>query len=109
THLGPLLGLEINSSFRLKTAGLEVSSPTVRSLAQLIDILITVDPNNWFVIKNAVEIEAKARQVNPAEKIWQQGGWKKAIKKAAAVRADKGIAEPKPVSSTVQKLHRRKK
>ncbi|MBF6615607.1 MAG: hypothetical protein ITG07_02665 [Candidimonas sp.] len=109
THLGPLLGLEINSSFRLKTAGLEVSSPTVRSLAQLIDILITVDPQNWFVIKNAVEIEAKARQVAPAEKIWQQGGWKKAIKKAAAARSEKGVPEPKPVSSTVQKLHRRKK
>lgn len=109
THLGPLLGLEINSSFRLKTAGLEVASPTVRSLAQLIDILITVDPGNWFVIKNAVEIEAKARQVSPAEKIWQQGGWKKAFKKAEAAEAENGEGASKPVVSTVQKLHRRKK
>ncbi|MBA1280218.1 hypothetical protein [Stutzerimonas stutzeri] len=109
THLGPLLGMEINSSHRLKTDGLEVSSPTVRSLAQLIDTLITIDPENWFVIKNAVEIEAKARKVVPADKIWKLGGWKKAIKKDAATRVKKEAGATKSASSTAQPLHRRKK
>lgn len=109
TYLGPLLGLEINSSFRLKSTGLEVSSPTVRSMAQLIDTLITEDPDNWFVIKNAVEIEAKARQVFPPEKIWQQGGWKKSANKDAVSKAEKSEGAAQPATSTAQPLHRRPK
>lgn len=109
THLGPLLGLEINSSFRLKKEGLDGSSPTVRSLAQLIYILITADPSNWFAIKSAVETEAKARKITPADKVWQQGGWKKGIKKVSALKAAKGEPIPESISSTTQTLHRRKK
>jgi len=109
THLGPLLGLEINSSFRLKTAGLEGSSPTVRSLAHLIELLITEDPNNWWLIKNSVEIEAKARKLVPAEKVWQQGGWKKAGNKEPKAKINTAQTESKPVTSTTQPLYRREK
>lgn len=107
THLGPLLGLEINSSFRLKSAGLEGSSPTVRSLAYLIELLIGEDPANWFAIKNAVEIEARARKLVPADKVWQQGGWKKYMPQKEKPVAKKN--NKKAVSSTAQTLHRRAK
>ncbi|MDH0960926.1 hypothetical protein EGJ86_22155 [Pseudomonas sp. o96-267] len=110
TNFGPLLGLEINSSFRLKTAGLEGSAPTVRSLAYLIKLLIDDDPNNWWIIKDAVEIEAKARKIVPAESVWQHGGWKKHIPKPAPLTSSKAVAAGGvKSSSTAKPLHRRQK
>lgn len=108
-NLGPLLGLEINSSFRFKSTGLEGASPTVRSLAYLIQLLISEDPDNWWAIKNAVEIEAKARQLIPAEKVWHQGGWKKFMPSEPTPATSASKKEAKTASSTVQTLHRRDK
>lgn len=75
THLGPLLGLERNSSTRIKRDGLDNSKPMVQSLAQLIDLLITDNPQNWFLIKAVVEIEAEARSITPASSVWRDAGW----------------------------------
>jgi hypothetical protein len=77
-HLGPLLGLETNSSFRLANNSSK-SSQTVKNLLYVIDKLISKDERNWFVIKDAVEIEAKARNIDPPEKVWGSGGWSRSM------------------------------
>lgn len=117
THLGPLLGLERNSSTRIKKAGIKASNPMVQSLAQVISLAMADDPNNWFIIKEFVELEAKARGITPASRVWREGGWGGKSKNTDASDAtdaagsgsangEKGEAKS---SSTAKPLVRRRK
>ena len=119
THLGPMLGLERNSSTRIRKEGMHESSPMVQQLAQLISLVIQDDPNNWFIIKEAVEIEARARDISPVSRVWKEGGWSGKRKRASEVKASnaakgKAAAEataetpPAKPASTVKPLVRRK-
>lgn len=73
--IGILLGLEKNSSFRLRRESINRGSQTTKVLSYLIYKMITDNPNNWFLIKEAVETESAARKITPAESIWTEGGW----------------------------------
>ena len=75
--IGPLLGLETNSSYRLTKKGFSKSAQTTRVLAWLINDLLDEDPENWWIIKDTVETEAKARQIYPPSDVWKNGGWSK--------------------------------
>ncbi|MDU4254452.1 hypothetical protein [Pseudomonas sp.] len=119
THLGPMLGLERNSSTRIKKEGLQASSPMVQQLAQLISLAIWADPQNWFVIKEAVELEAKARDITPTARVWREGGWSGKRKRASELKADstpkakaagESDADKQPAKpiSTIKPLVRRK-
>ncbi|MBC7198361.1 MAG: hypothetical protein H5U32_03830 [Pseudomonas balearica] len=118
THLGPLLGLERNSSTRIKKAGIHASNPMVQSLAQVISLAMADDPNNWFIIKEFVELEAKARGITPASKVWREGGWGGKSKPSDSDDSSSskklgnpgkgGKAEPK-TSTTAKPLVRRKR
>ena len=107
THLGPLLGMEKNSSSRIKNAGLDSSNPSVQSLASLINMIINENPNNWFLIKEAVELEARARGIVPAERVWREGGW--SMKKPPQITQPVGNDSDPKVSKTAKPLVRRSK
>lgn len=92
SHFGPLLGLATNSSFRLHK-GTERSSQVVRRLMFLIDQLITANPKNWEIIKNAVEIEATASSIIPSSKVWSDGGWAKSRR---ASKPNEGVTSRRP-------------
>lgn len=108
THLGPLLGLEKNSSSRVKKAGLHASNPMVQSLAQLISLVINDDPENWFLIKEAVELEARARDIIPASRVWREGGWSASAKAQDSKTSKTSHSETK-ASKTAKPLVRREK
>lgn len=114
THLGPLLGLERNSSTRIKKAGIQASNPMVQSLAQVISLAMADDPSNWFIIKEFVELEAKARGITPASKVWREGGWggKTKLSDNEDVQSSKRPGESTKVepktSTTAKPLVRRK-
>lgn len=79
--IGMLLGLERNSSFRLRREGVEQGSQTTKVLSTLINLIITENRKNWFLIKEIIETEAKSRQIIPPEKAWTDGGWNKNVTK----------------------------
>lgn len=77
--IGILLGLEKNSSFRLRREGIDHGAQTTKVLSDLIYKIITDDPKNWFLIREVIETESAARQINPAEKVWTDGGWNRSL------------------------------
>lgn len=79
SSIGMLLGLEKNSSFRLRRDGLESGSQTTKVLSHLINQIITNEPLDWYLIKEIVETESAAREISPPESIWTEGGWDKNI------------------------------
>ncbi len=79
SSIGMMLGLEKNSSFRLRRDGLGNSSQTTKMLSYLINKMITDDRLNWFLIKEIIELESAAREISPPESIWTEGGWDKKI------------------------------
>lgn len=77
--VGILLGLEKNSSFRLRREGIEHGSQTTKALCSLIYRVISDNPNNWYLIREVIDVESTARKIVPAEDIWTEGGWNKNI------------------------------
>lgn len=75
THLGVALGLEPESYHRIRRSGIENSSQTTKVLCYLIFRAIKMDRKNWFIIKKIVETEAQARNIVPADEVWDGGGW----------------------------------
>lgn len=73
-HLGPLLGLEPNSSRRLRK-NFNHASQSVKVLAHFIWQAIHDNPSNWWIIKACIETEAMARGIEPGYKVWTDGGW----------------------------------
>lgn len=80
SSIGILLGLEKNSSFRLRREGIEHGSQTTKILSTLIYKIIKDDPKNWFLIKEIIEVESEARNIFPADSIWTDGGWNRNIR-----------------------------
>ncbi len=89
-YLGPLLGLETNSSFRLVKDS-RSASQTVQYLIFLIDKLLDESPDNWEIIKQAVEVEAESRSIIPASSVWPNGGWSR------ATRSESNSPDKKPI------------
>lgn len=77
--IGILLGLEKNSSFRLRREGIEHGSQTTKILSNLIYNIIEDRPENWFLIREIVEVESAARKISPAQSVWTEGGWNRHI------------------------------
>jgi hypothetical protein len=75
-QIGPLLGLDKNSTYRIKKDGIANSKESTKILASLIYRLLEESPEAWPIIKEAVDIEAAARGV-PAGEIWVKGKWQK--------------------------------
>lgn len=120
SHLGPLLGLETNSSFRFINDGIGKASQTVKNLLYIIDRIITEAPSEWFAIKAVIEIEAESRLVSPPESVWARGGWTRTLKglpprrgpnKKNSETSTEGTSplEQAPPTSTAKQLIRRKK
>lgn len=82
--IGILLGLEKNSSFRLRREGIEHGSQTTKILSNLIYKVITDNPRNWFLIREIIEVESAARNIFPAEAIWTDGGWNRKLEEPAS-------------------------
>lgn len=80
--IGILLGLEKNSSFRLRRESINRGSQTTKVLSHLIYKMITDNPTNWFLIKEVIEVESAARKIIPAESIWTEGGWNRNLDEA---------------------------
>lgn len=91
--IGPLLGLNVNSSFRIMREGSEKASVTARHLMWVIDQVVTHTPEEWPAIRAIVEIEAESRQIPPGE-VWMKGGWKKNQEPKAPGKAAKSTAKP---------------
>jgi hypothetical protein len=100
SHLGPLMGLETNSTFRLFNEGPDKASLTVRHLMFIIDAIVTDYPHEWPVIREIIETEAASRQVIPPSTVWARGGWTKHI------RAERSASDPNS-QSTAKPLKRR--
>lgn len=75
-QIGPLLGLDKNSTYRIKKDGIANSKESTKILASLIYRLLQESPEVWPIIKEAVDVEAEARGV-PAGEIWVKGKWNK--------------------------------
>lgn len=119
SHTGPLLGLETNSSFRLIKDS-DKASQTVKNMIYLIDKLITDDPQNWFVVKEIVELEARARQIDPPDSVWPRGGWTRSTGRPSKNDTPLITAKPprhrtttddaaEPIPSTAKPLKRKEK
>lgn len=74
--LGPLLGLETNSAYRILREGFDKSAQTTKALAWLIGQILKNNPSDFAVIKEAVELEAAGCSIKPVEQVWKTGGWK---------------------------------
>lgn len=111
--IGPLLGLEENSGYRFMREGLQDSAQTTKTLAWLIDLLLDEDPDNWWVIKNAVETEAAAKDIFPPSCIWKSGGWNKKsdskVQDGSDRQSDEQQDQGGTVSATAFKPIRRRK
>lgn len=77
--IGILHGLEKNSSFRLRREGIDHGSQTTKILSNLIYKVICDNPENWFLIREIVEVESEARKIVPAQRVWTEGGWNRNI------------------------------
>lgn len=75
-QVGPLLGMDKNSIYRIRKDGFESSKESTKILVLLIYRLLIEDPESWHVIKDAVETEAVSRDLVPDE-IWKRGKWQK--------------------------------
>jgi hypothetical protein len=72
---GPLLGIDKNSIYRIRTEGFGVCKESTKILVTLIYKLLSEDLSNWSVIKDTVQVEATSRGLDP-ELIWKKGKWK---------------------------------
>lgn len=72
--VGPLLGVDKNSIYRIREKGFETCKQYTRVLCELIYRLLTQDIRNWSTLKALVQAEAQSRNQDP-EKIWKQGKW----------------------------------
>ena len=80
--IAPLLGFEMLASTRLLSqpeCTNRMYQPTQR-LLYLIDQLLTEDPENWWVIKQVVEVEAEASEIDPPEQVWTVSGYQRNTK-----------------------------
>lgn len=80
--IGPTLGLETNSGYRLIEGGLEDANQSTRILAWLIYTVLGEDKANWEIIKEVLYTQARANHIEQPETIWKKGGWSRHIKKA---------------------------
>lgn len=96
-YIGPLLGLNVNSSFRIMREGPEKASVTARHLMWVIDQVVSNTPEEWPTIRAIIEIEAQSREI-PEGEVWMKGGWKKHLLRAKA--------EGKTAKSTAKPLKR---
>lgn len=115
-YLGPLLGLETNSSYRINREGFTGCAQTTRALAALIYRLLRVDPSNFSLIREAVELEAQASGISPASEIWKRGGWKQrsslknedtGSEKQVRKRSVKSKSAPAPTVTTKKPVRRK--
>lgn len=91
--IGPLLGLETNSAYRINTGtdDFDASTPTVRALAALIYKLVKSDPAHLELVKQAVELEAAASGIQPPTVVWRKGGWKKKQRELQQKQEESGL------------------
>lgn len=87
-QIGPLLGLDKNSTYRIKKDGIANSKESTKILASLIYRLLEESPDVWPIIKEVVDIEAEARGV-PAGEIWVKGKWHKHEPESAEAKEKK--------------------
>lgn len=83
--VGPLLGLDKNSFYRIQEKGFEASKDATKIIVILIWKLLNADIKNWPILKSLIEAEAASRGQDPA-KIWTSGRWTEP-KKTADVQA----------------------
>jgi hypothetical protein len=114
---GPLLGIDKNSIYRIRNEGFDVCKESTKILVTTIYRLLKEDLSNWSVIKDAVQVEASSRGLDP-EQIWKKGKWKnpasdtekvkqteetkkptstRKIRKVAVPQSDKGHSITKPI------------
>lgn len=72
---GPLLGIDKNSIYRIRNEGFDVCKESTKILVTTIYRLLKENLSNWSVIKDAVQVEASSRGLDP-EQIWKKGKWK---------------------------------
>lgn len=72
--VGPLLGLDKNSFYRIREKGFEESKDATKIIVILIWKLLNENIGNWPVLKSLIEAEAASRGQDP-EKIWTSGRW----------------------------------
>lgn len=108
--LGPLVGIEANSSYRLIEKNFVGASQTTRVLVWLIDKILDEDPNNWALIKAAVEVEAEARNIMPPSSVWKSGGWQrnKSLKNAKTPGKKTDALSNENTTTTLKKPVRRR-
>lgn len=110
SHLGPLLGLEKNSSHRFNNQGFDSATPMVKALIILIMKIVKEAPEHWDIIKSVVELEATAHSVIPKETIWTTTRWRRAIKENNPAPKGKISSSGSPTrSNTVNSIIRTRK
>lgn len=93
---GPLLGIDKNSIYRIRNEGFDVCKESTKILVTTIYKLLKEDLSNWSVIKDAVQVEASSRGLDP-EQIWKKGKWKNPTTEA---QKGDGSEEAKKPTST---------
>lgn len=93
---GPLLGIDKNSIYRIRNEGFDVCKESTKILVTTIYRLLKEDLSNWSVIKDAVQVEASSRGLDP-EQIWKKGKWKNPTTEA---QKGDGSEEAKKPTST---------
>lgn len=84
---GPLLGIDKNSIYRIRNEGFDVCKESTKILVTTIYRLLKEDLSNWSVIKDAVQVEASSRGLDP-ELIWKKGKWKNPTTESKGDRAE---------------------
>lgn len=93
---GPLLGIDKNSIYRIRNEGFDVCKESTKILVTTIYKLLKEDLSNWSVIKDAVQVEASSRGLDP-EQIWKKGKWKNPTTEAQ--KGDRAEETKKPTST----------
>ncbi|MNJ44259.1 hypothetical protein D3C77_393030 [compost metagenome] len=97
---GPLLGIDKNSIYRIRDSneGFESCKESTKILVALIYRLLNENLDNWPVIKDAVQVEASSRGLDP-EQIWKKGKWK-----SPATEQDKEVEAGAPKQKSTRKI-----
>lgn len=93
---GPLLGIDKNTIYRIRNEGFDVCKESTKILVTLIYRLLSEKLSNWSVIKDAVQVEASSRGLDP-ELIWKKGKWKNQTD--TIEKTDKASTPKKPTST----------
>ncbi|WP_153785222.1 hypothetical protein [Pseudomonas sp. EMN2] len=72
--VGPLIGVDKNSIYRIREKGFESCKQYTQVLCELIYRLLSDDLRNWSILKDLVQSEAESRGQDP-EVIWKKGKW----------------------------------